>query len=210
VIRWRIVPLFVVVAAGGLVPFQSAVAGGSVTPTCLKSSVNVTDDNSWVGAGNVNDLFWIRNVSPQACSIRGYVRVSFFGVYGFATRYLKSPHALSVPVKDSRNGGANGNDSGGVKSGPIPTVTLAPGGVASFWMYGTDEAVHLANGHETSCITSFRMLAWLPGNVHPDVVTAMPSNGFYWCGGVNVHPVVDGESGTSPPKPLSSYFGTPS
>jgi hypothetical protein len=206
----RLVLIFTLVAAGCLVPFKSAMAGGSTAATCESASVRVTDYNSWVGAGNVNDLYWIRNVSRQACSIHGYVRVSFVGIYGFATRNLKNPHALSVRVEDSRNGGANGNDSGGVKSGPIPTVTLAPRGVASFWIYGTDESVHLANGRQTRCITSFRMLASLPGSDHPNVVAAMPENGFYWCGGIDMHPVVNGESGTNPPKPLSHYFGTPS
>jgi hypothetical protein len=207
--RSQLVPLLALVAAGCLVPFKSAMAGGSIAPACESSSVRVTDYNTWVGAGNVNDLYWIRNLSRQACSIRGYVRVSFIGIYGFATRNFENPHALTVQVEDSRNGGANGNDSGGVKSGPIPTVTLAPRGVASFWIYGTDEAVHLANGQLVRCITSYRMLAWLPGSDHPDVVAPMPENGFYWCGGIDIHPVVEGESGTNPPKPLSDYFGTP-
>jgi hypothetical protein len=208
--RLRRVPLLVLVLATCLVPFNSAIAGGSITPKCVSSSVRVTEYNSWVGAGNVNDLYWIRNVSGQSCSIRGYVRVSFVGVYGFATRNLKDPHALAGRVGDSRNGGANGNDSGGVKSGSIPTVTLAPRGIASFWIYGTDESVHLSNGEQTRCITSYRMMASLPGSDHPDVVTAMPDNGFYWCGGIDIHPVVKGESGTDPPMPLSSYFGTAS
>jgi hypothetical protein len=201
--------LVALVAAGGLVPIESAIASRSITPNCADTSVHVTDYNTWVGAGNVNDLYWIRNVSRQSCSIHGYVRVSFIGVYGFATRNVKDPRALSVHVEDNRNGGANGNDSGGVKTGPIPTVTLAPGGVASFWIYGTDETVHLANGHLTRCITSYRMRASLPGNNHPNFVAPMPDNGFYWCGGVDIHPVVEGESGTYPPKPLSHYFGTP-
>jgi hypothetical protein len=38
----------------------------------------------------------------------------------------------------------------------------------------------------------------------------MPDNGFYWCGAIVMHPVVEGESGTRPPKPLSDYFGTSS
>ncbi len=208
--RLRLVPLVALLVAGCDFPLKSAMADGSVAPACESTSVHVTDYNTWVGAGNVNDLYWIRNVSRQLCSIHGYVRVSFVGVYGFATRNLKNPHALSVDVADSRNGGANGNDSGGVKSGPIPTVTLAPRGVASFWIYGTDEATHLSNGQLTRCITSYRMQAWLPGSDHSNVVAPMPDNGFYWCGAIVMHPVVEGESGTRPPKPLSDYFGTPS
>lgn len=207
--RSRSVSLIVLAAAGCLIPFKSAVAGGSIAPKCGSSAIRVTEYNTWVGAGNVNDLYWIRNVSSQVCSIHGYLRVSFIGVYGLTFGSLKNPRALSVRVEDSRDGGANGNDSGGVQSGPIPTVTLAPRGVASFWIYGNDEAVHLANGQQTRCITSYRMLASLPGSHVPDVVVPMPENGFYWCGGIDVHPVVDGKSGTNPPKPMSSYFGTP-
>lgn len=206
--RLRLVPLVTLLVACCLVPLKSAMADGSVAPDCDSSSVHVTDYNTWVGAGNVNDLYWIRNVSEQACSIHGYLRVSFVGVYGLASRNLKNPHALSVEVVDSRNGGANGNDSGGVKSGPIPTVTLVPRGVASFWIYGTDEAATRSNGQQTRCITSYRMHLWLPGNDHSDVVVPMPDNGFYWCGAIVMHPVVEGESGTRPPKPLSDYFGT--
>lgn len=205
--RLLLTQALVLVAAGLLIPFDSVLAGGSTAAACESSSVHVTEYNTWVGAGSVNDLYWIRNVSRQECSIRGYVRLSFVGVYGYATRSLKIVHALSVKVADSRNGGANGSDSGGVQSGPIPTVTLAPQGVASFWIYGTDEAYHLLNGQLTRCITSFRMLLWLPGGALPDVVAPQPGNGFFWCGGVALHPVVVGESGTKPPKPLSYFFG---
>jgi len=169
----------------------------------------VTQYNSWVGAGNVNDLYWIRNVSRKVCALHGYVRVSFVGVYGLATGDLKYSHALLVEVADSRNGGGNGNDSGGVKAGLIPTVTLAPRGVASFWIYGTDETVHLANGQPTRCITSYRMLVRMPGEGSPDVVTPLPGDGFYWCGAIVVHPVTLGKSGVQPPMPLSDFFGKP-
>jgi hypothetical protein len=172
--------------------------------------VHVSEYDAWVGAGNVNDLYWIRNVSQQACSIRGYVRISFVGVYGFVERKLKNPHVLSVKVTDSRNGGANGNDLGGVKTGAAPTVTLDPRTLASFWIYGTDESSHRANGQLTKCIASSRMLVRLPGTDDTDVVVPPPGNGFYWCGGVTLHPVVAGDSGTSPPRSLTSYFGTPS
>jgi hypothetical protein len=185
-------------------------AAASISPSCQSSSVHVTEYDAWVGAGNVNDLYWIRNVSRQACSIRGYVKISFVGVYGFAERNLKNPQVLSVKVANSLNGGANGNDSGGVKTGAVRTVNLLPDGLASFWIYGTDEPSHRANGQVTKCITSFRMLLRLPGTNHIDVVDPPPDKGFYWCGNVTLHPVVAGDSGTSPPRSLSSYFGAPS
>jgi hypothetical protein len=207
--RFRFAQVIIVVAAGCLVPFTSSVVGASVAPACQSTSVHVSEYDSWVGAGNVNDLYWIRNVSRQACSVRGYVEISFIGVYGFAEHNLKNAHALSVEVVNSLNGGANGNNSGGVKTGVIPRVTLDPGDLASFWIYGTDEPSHLANGQQTRCISSFRMLVRLPSAHRTDVVASPPHNGFYWCGKVSLHPVIAGDSGTSPPRSLSSYFGSP-
>lgn len=197
------------VIAGCSIPISAASAAIQIAPPCGAASVRVTEYNTSVGAGSVNDLYWIRNVTNQSCSIRGYVRVAFVGVYGLATGKLKNVHTLSVRVGNSRSGGSNGNDAGGVKSGPIPVVGLAPRGVASFWIYGTDESSHLMNGQLTRCITSYRMLVWLPGSERSNVVAPLPANGFYWCGGIVVHPVVAGRSGSQPARSLSYFFGAP-
>src|SRR5487761_2123339 len=154
-----------VLLAGGVVTTRSATSAGAVT-TCSSSSVRVSEYNSWVGAGNVNLLFWIRNVQAQSCTVRGYVRVAYVGVYGLKSGPLHHVHTLSVRVEDAMNGGDNGNDFGGVRSGPISVVTLAPHGVDSFWIYGTDEP---AGAPPVRCITSYRMRVWLAGASQADL-----------------------------------------
>ncbi|HEV3188591.1 MAG TPA: hypothetical protein VGZ04_11200 [Acidimicrobiales bacterium] len=191
-------------------PFMlSSVATSAATPTvppCTSATVRITDYNTVVGAGNVNDLFWVHNVSQTTCSLRGYVRVAYIGSYGLSSKG-KKPIRLAVAQVDSL--GANGNDVGGVKRGvAIPTVTLRPKSVASFWIYGTDEPHGLPDGHSSRCITSYKMLAWLPGAAKSMNVSPMRANGYYWCGGVSVHPIVAGLSGSIPARPLTYYFGT--
>jgi hypothetical protein len=178
-------------------------ASAAVTPACAASSVRVTDYNTLVGAGNVNDLFWITNVSSFECSLRGYVRVEYVGVYGTIGTHEKS-HPLAVHEEHSY--GRNGNDIGGLKRGlPLPTVTLKEHGVASFWLYGTDEQ---HGGPGTSrCIVSHQMLVWLPGSSTSLTVRPLKSNGFWWCGGFAAHPIVPGDSGSDPAVRLSYYFG---
>jgi len=161
--------------------------------------------NSVVGAGHVNDLFWIKNVSRQACTLRGYVHAAFVGVYGIGTPY-KNPHVLVV--RETHLYGHDGNAVGGINNGlPIPRVTLQPGGgVASFWLDGLDIPVGIPPGR---CIISHEMLAWLPGSLTSIVVQPLRSYGFFWCGGFSALPILPGESGTEPSRPLSYYFGSP-
>jgi hypothetical protein len=165
--------------------------------------VSVTDYNTLVGAGHVNDLFWIKDVGHASCTVRGYVRATFIGVYGEGTPY-KDPQNLTV--RETHLYGRGGNYFGGISNGrPIPTVTLRPGeGVASFWLDGTDETVGNPPGR---CIISHEMLAWLPGSSAAIVVHALRDNGFFWCGGFAALPILSGKSGTEPPRPLSYYFG---
>jgi hypothetical protein len=173
--------------------------------TCAATSVRVVEYNTSVGAGSVNDLFWIENVSAQACALRGYVRTAYVGNYGL--KRAKVVHNLVVAQADSL--GRNGNDLGGVKRGTrIPTVTLVPRtGRASFWIYGTDIQV---GSPSPRCIISFKMLAWLPGSASAILVSPMRSDGFFWCGAIAVHPIVPGASGSDPSVPLRYYFGVPS
>ena len=104
---------------GSPVVMSGTSASAAVTPACAASSVRVTDYNTLVGAGNVNDLFWITNVSSFECSLRGYVRVEYVGVYGTIGTHEKS-HPLAVHEEHSY--GRNGNDIGGLKRGlPLPT-----------------------------------------------------------------------------------------
>jgi hypothetical protein len=164
----------------------------------------MTDYNTVVGAGHVNDLFWIKNVSHQTCTLRGYVRAAFVGVYGSGTAD-KNPHRLTV--REVHLYGHGGNAVGGINSGiPIPRVTIQPGGgVASFWLDGIDIPVGNPPGR---CITSYKMLAWLPGSSTSILVLPLRANGFFWCGGFAALPILPGESGSEPSRPLSYFFGT--
>jgi hypothetical protein len=201
----RIVLAVVATLVGLSTSGTSGASSNLVVPHCGTGSVRITDYNTMVGAGSVNDLFWVKNVSHQACTLRGYFRVAYVGVYGIGPND-KHPHRLTISEVHSY--GRDGNDIGGLKRGlPIPTVTLQPGGgVASFWIAGTDEP---HNVPPTRCIISYKMLAWLPGTSSSIVVRPLRANGFFWCGAFAVHPVLPGESGSDPPMPLSYYFGTP-
>jgi hypothetical protein len=194
-----------------LLPVLSSPTNAEIVsvPPCSATSVRITEYNTVAAAGNVNSLFWIRNVSNTRCSIRGYVRTSYLGHYGADTPgSTRMP--LSVGQRDVPNGGLNGNDVGGVRDGAaLSTVVLPPGGLASFWIYGNDESTHLRSGRVTRCVTSSTMVVHLPGGGTSVDVRAPKGDGFFWCGGTTVHPVVSGESGSMPPRPLRSYFGSP-
>lgn len=203
----RTVTILSVTAAlvvGALETSVGSTAAAGAAPPCSARAVRISDYNTIVGTGNVNDLFWVRNIASTSCSLRGYVRVAYVGVYGIATPH-KNPHRLTV--REVRSYGRDGNDLGGLKKGlSVPTVTLeAHGGVASFWLYGTDEP---HNDPPTRCITSYTMLAWLPGSSSSITVQPRRNNGFFWCGGFAAHPIVEGRSGSDPPVALSYYFGT--
>lgn len=195
----------VVLVAWCSVSIGSSSANAAPAPSCTTTSVRITDYNTVVGAGHVNDLFWIKNVGHQECTLRGYVRVAFVGVYGIGTRY-KNPHRLSI--REVHLYGRDGNALGGIDNGhPIPKVTIQPdGGVASFWLDGLDIQVGNPPGR---CIISYKMLAWLPGSSTSIVVQPLRANGFFWCGRFAALPILPGESGSEPSRPLSYYFGTP-
>jgi len=97
---------------------------------------------------------------------------------------------------------------GGVKAGlAIPTVTLKPKGMASFWIFGTDGSYRLPNGRQSRCISSHEMLVRLPGATASIDVSPIRASVFFWCGGIYVHPITSGDSGTDPARPLSYFRG---
>ena len=109
-----VVTMFVLLSVGFPTVMSSSSTAAAVAPGCAASSVRITDYNTLVGAGSVNDLFWIRNVSSHVCSLRGYVRVAYVGVYGSGTPY-KDPKRLAV--REVHSYGRDGNDIGGLKRG---------------------------------------------------------------------------------------------
>ena len=137
-------------------------------------------------AGSFGDLFWIRNVGGFSCVISGYPTIAFY------------KNGQRVDLKAAHYLGHMGNDQMGVTKGRRPpTVRLAPnGGVASFWLFGTDVMTPCPNADEiTVSLKSLSGRAVIP-----------TPRGFQWwpyCGhGVAVNPIVPGVSGSDPARPL--------
>lgn len=97
---------------------------------------------------------------------------------------------------------------GGLKAGlAMPTVTLMPKGLASFWILGTDGSYRLKDGQQSRCNVSYRMLVRLPGGISSIDVSPLRAGVFFWCGGILIHPMTSGASGSDPARPLSYFSG---
>jgi hypothetical protein len=181
-----------------------AFAAASALAPCSPASVRITEYGVDVGMSHADELFWIRNESSRECTLRGYVRVSYEGLYEpFSSS--EAPKLLSVQQRYALGGDES---FGGVKAGlAIPKVKLKPKGVASFWIFGTDGSYRLANGHQSRCISSTEMLVRLPGATASIDVSPIRAAVFFWCGGIDVYPITSGESGTDPARPLSYFRG---
>lgn len=192
----------------GLVIASSGSASVEVAKVlrCTAGSVRVSEYSFQGGAGNVNYLFRITRKGNRSCSLHGYVDVSFVGIYGFGSEPLKNAHSLVV--KRVENRGIDGNDLGGLAPAlPMPTVDLSSEkSAASFWVYGNENATTQLNGVASRCITSFEMKLKLPGDTQSIVARMATGQGFYFCGTVDVHPVVPGSSGSDPAKTILFHF----
>src|ERR1035441_7874764 len=71
-------------------------ASASITaPRCDPASVHIIEYNVNVATGHVDELFWIRNLSDERCTLRGYVWVVYVGTYGVRYSQAKE-HVLIV------------------------------------------------------------------------------------------------------------------
>jgi hypothetical protein len=136
-------------------------------------------------AGTYGDLFWIRNEGQFACVVSGYPTISFY------------KNGERVEVKSEDYIGHHGNDQMGVaKLRRPPTVRIAPGATASFWLFGNDVQPSCANASEV--VVSLRSLIGSASIPVPRGFSSWP-----YCGGiVMVNPVVPGGSGSDPARPL--------
>lgn len=195
----RSINVAVVLLVLGTLPLVSASASSaeSAVPRCATSSLSVKEYNTLVGAGHVNILFWIRNVGGEACAISGFPSVRY-----------ESYHGVLLPVREGHFRGNGGNFVGGVARGRVlPSTTLAVGrGIASFWIDGLDIP---AGNPEPSCIDTTRMLFAAPDSSDFVALHTAKGRGFFWCGGVDVLPVIGNNSGSLPARPLSFFFGVP-
>lgn len=166
---------------------QDSGASNTVT-TCTRGDLRLEYNTSRVATGNLNLYFLIKNVGPDTCSLRGFPRVSYV-----------EPHDTQPSVPQTNSADSDGNDSGGLRPGlSIPTARLAGShGVVSFSIYGRDET----NGNAAKeCIKTRTMLTELPDVKGVFTLLLTPDEGnFAWCGGITMHPIVPGTSGTDPP-----------
>ncbi len=181
-------------------------AQAAVVAKCNSAMVSIVQYSFQAGAGNVNDLFRINDVGTRSCSLNGYAHVQFYVIYGNGDAPLRHTHSLLVGQVD--NYGRDGNDLGGLATGrPLPTVILvSKNSFASFWVYGRDEPAGLPSSVASRCITSFVMKVRLPEDSSTSTVQLPPDSGFYWCGGIFVHPFVPGSSGSDPSQALVFHF----
>jgi hypothetical protein len=204
--RMFLVTLLIVVIGHVFTSSGPASAESSTLPRCSTASVRVDEYSFQGGAGNLNYLFRIARTGSRACSLHGYVHVSFVGTYGLKPEPLTKVRTLAV--KQSLNRGMDGNDIGGLAPGiEMPTVSLSSAGsAASFWLYGNDAATSGPNGVALRCISSSEMRLRLPGDAKSLTVHMAPGQDFNFCGTVNVHPIVPGSSGSDPAKKLLFHF----
>jgi hypothetical protein len=106
----------------GTTPTPSGVGGGR----CQTSQLSLSTGQHNAGAGSVQEAFIFTNSSPTACQLAGYPGMQMLAAGGgkIPTNVVRTP-------------------------GSEPTVTLAPGGAASFLAQWHDQT-----GYTTPCATS--------------------------------------------------------
>jgi Protein of unknown function (DUF4232) len=126
---------------------------------------------SGAGLGHIGEPILFRNAGTSTCTMYGYPSV------------VMSTNGATSAVEYTPNGYL-----GGVSGTNLPTVNLAPGGMASALIEGTDNPV----GNATSCPTFTSMAVTPPGDSQTVTLdTTLPG-----CSTVEVHPVVSGSEGT--------------
>ena len=139
---------------------------------CSLSSVSASASPAAVGLGHVGVvlIFTDKGRSPP-CTVRGYPQVTL------------SAHRVTRTLLGYL-GGLEGTSV-------LPTVTLSPGQSASALLEGSDIE---RTGHRCSRVTAVRVA--LPGSTSSTMVQLERGNEMTVCGGLEVHPVVAGGSGT--------------
>lgn len=127
------------------------------------------------GLGNSAVVVLFENDSSGTCDLSGYPAVSGVGSSGAAVgKATPSPGGYlgGLPVGDTK----------------LPVVRLRPGASASAMVEGTDNP----QGSATSCPTLSGLEVTPPGGGVPVRLPAAPGD----CNGLEVHPVVPGDTGT--------------
>jgi hypothetical protein len=184
----RATRVLLVVASSTLIGIAPSAASSSSTSTlrCGADALSVIWRGTTGGlAGTYGDLFWIRNQGSFACVVSGYPTIALY------------KNGARLVVRDVHVLGHEGNDEMGVmKPRRPPTVRLAAGATASFWLFGNDVMSTCANASDV--VVSLRSLTgWASVSV-PNGFSSWP-----FCGDVvTVNPIVPGVSGSDPARAL--------
>ncbi len=148
---------------------------------CSLSSVSASASHAAVVLGHVGVVLIFTDTRSPRCTVRGYplVTLSAHRVTHTLLGYLGGLEGTSI----------------------LPTITLSRGQSASALLEGSDSN---RSGHRCSNVTALRVA--LPGSTSSTMVQLERSNEMTACGGLEVHPLVAGGSGTV----LSSDPCTPS
>jgi hypothetical protein len=169
----------------GVVPSGATTTSHS-TLRCESDALSIIWRGTTGGlAGSGGDLFWIRNQGSYACVVSGYPTVDF---------YRDGAHSV---MNDKDLIGNQGNDLMGVaKLRRPPSVRIAPGGTASFWIFGNDEETPCTKANQI--VVSLRSLSGWAEVPVPRGWSTWP-----YCGDqIIVNPIVPGLSGSDPARPL--------
>jgi hypothetical protein len=131
-------------------------------------------------------LLSVANVGRENCTVGGYPGIQFIAPHGVVPK-LQVRHVMTVPL------------GGGAHRRPVAKVILGPGAEASFWLEYADGG---ASG-PTGCETAFQLLL----RTSKANVQILPRTGVRWCGPLEETPLVAGNSGSLPAKPLATFFG---
>lgn len=165
---------------GPVVDVQTAWFAGpkplGTTPRCQGSDLAVSAGPPRNAQGHIGLPVVFRNTGTMACTLFGYPRVAALDVKGRQVgQALRSPsdHLGGLPPGDTTPS----------------AVLLAPGGTASALVDGTD----VSHGAATAC-AAYPAILVTPPNTTRSVRLSQPLPS---CSKLLVHPVVEGESGTS-------------
>lgn len=152
--------------------------------TCLNGQVDTTSTVGSAGLSHRALVVVFQNVSTSTCVLTGWP-----GVAGLDAQGAQVAQAAREP---------NGFNGGGLPTGQTtpPTVTLAPGQMASTTINGLDGPV----GTATSCADFASFLVTPPNLTQSQTVSSSPNQGNYVepfpnCAPIYVTPVVPGTTG---------------
>ncbi|MGC9665561.1 DUF4232 domain-containing protein [Planosporangium sp. 12N6] len=160
-----------------VVPASGQPSGGpgGGSSTCTLDHLNVTLVHSGAAAGHYGFVLVFRHDQTPTCRLQGYPGVAALDAQGAqVAQARRTPSGYLGGLADP--------------NGQPPVVDLAPGGVASALVEGTN----VPPGGATSCPLYQGVLVTPPDETH-SVRLDVEANG---CGGLDVHPVVPGERGT--------------